>query len=113
LQRQRFLTRFVVGTMILAAIIVHLVEIGLFAAGIAVVAKYGVPDTPENRLELSHFDTLYYSATAYTSLGGAPPPSAELRLLTAVEALTGLILIAWTASFLFLAMQQRWEGDVK
>jgi hypothetical protein len=28
--------------------------------------------------------------------------------MTAVEALTGLVLITWTASFTFLVMQQSW-----
>ena len=33
----------------------------------------------------------------------------HLRLLAAVEALTGLVLIAWTASFAFLLMQRLWH----
>jgi hypothetical protein len=31
-----------------------------------------------------------------------------LRYLTGVEALTGLILITWSASFLFIEMQKYW-----
>ncbi len=33
----------------------------------------------------------------------------SVRLLLAIEALTGLILIAWTASFLFVAMERTWR----
>jgi hypothetical protein len=50
----------------------------------------------------------YDSASAYTSLGTQQPPTTALRVLTAVEALTGLVLITWTASFLFLIMQRTW-----
>ncbi len=32
----------------------------------------------------------------------------DIRLLAGVEALTGLVLIAWTASFAFLQMQRFW-----
>ena len=39
----------------------------------------------------------YYSATTYTGLGfGDITPTSTLRLFTAIEALTGLVLIAWT-----------------
>jgi hypothetical protein len=31
-----------------------------------------------------------------------------LRHLTGIEALTGLVLITWSASFLFLEMQRYW-----
>jgi hypothetical protein len=31
-----------------------------------------------------------------------------VRYLTGVEALTGLILITWSASFLFIEMQKYW-----
>jgi hypothetical protein len=35
-------------------------------------------------------------------------PTGDLRLLAAVEVLTGVVLVAWTASFLFLVMQKSW-----
>jgi hypothetical protein len=33
-----------------------------------------------------------------------------MRHLTGVEALTGMVLITWTASFLYLEMQRNWES---
>ena len=94
--------RIVVGVMVLAAIIGHLMEIGVFAVWGAFLA---------NRAAIPHeaMDPIFWSATAYTSLGSDYPRVPEIRLLTAVEALTGLILITWTASFLFLLMQQFWQ----
>lgn len=55
-------------------------------------------------------DYVYYSIVAYTSLGlGDIVPDGALRILTGVEALTGLILIGWTTSVLFVEMQRFWE----
>jgi len=56
----------------------------------------------------------YYSAVTFTSLGfGDLTPTGHLRLLAAVEVLTGVVLIAWTASFLFLVMQRSWGPAVR
>jgi hypothetical protein len=57
-------------------------------------------------------DNFYYSAVTYTALGfGDITPTGAMRLFTAIEALTGLVLIAWTASSLFLAMHKYWGDD--
>ena len=59
-------------------------------------------------------DTFYYSAVVYTSLGfGDITPTRALRFFTAFETLTGLVLVAWTASFSFLVMQKYWVGYFK
>jgi hypothetical protein len=45
----------------------------------------------------------------YTSLGfGDVYPIESMRLISGVEALTGLLMIAWSASFTYLAMEQFW-----
>jgi hypothetical protein len=36
-----------------------------------------------------------------------------LRYLTGIEALLGLLLITWSASFLFLEMQKYWTSSKK
>jgi hypothetical protein len=54
-------------------------------------------------------DCLYFSVVAYTSLGfGDHFPSSHTRLLAGVEALNGLLLIGWSASFTYLAMERYW-----
>jgi hypothetical protein len=37
-------------------------------------------------------------------------PHGDLRFLTGIESLTGLVLITWTASFLFVEMQRFWNA---
>jgi hypothetical protein len=54
-------------------------------------------------------DCLYFSVVAYTSLGfGDHFPTSHTRLLAGVEALNGLLLIGWSASFTYLAMERYW-----
>lgn len=52
---------------------------------------------------------LYFSTETYTSLGmGDIYPLGALRLVTGIEALTGLLMISWTASFTYLEMRRYW-----
>lgn len=47
-------------------------------------------------------DCVYHSFVIYTTLGfGDITPIGLLRFLTGIESLTGLILIPWTASFMY------------
>jgi hypothetical protein len=49
----------------------------------------------------------YFSIETYTSLGmGDIYPTGSLRLVTGIEALTGLLMISWTASFTYLEMRR-------
>jgi hypothetical protein len=60
----------------------------------------------------SLYDCVYFSFTTYTTLGfGDIQPHGELRFLAGLEALTGLVLITWTASFLYLEMTRYWVRD--
>ncbi len=57
---------------------------------------------------------LYFSAETYTSLGyGDVIPAGDLRLLAGVEALNGLLLIGWSASYTYIAMERFWNEDGK
>jgi hypothetical protein len=93
-----------IGALVLVAISAHICEITLFAGGIQLLEMWDPDQAPESA---SGFSVWYRSASAYTALGSdQPSPRFAERWLTAVEALTGLILISWTASFLFLEMQK-------
>ena len=55
-------------------------------------------------------DSVYYSFTSYTTLGfGDIEPSGAIRFVTGMESLTGLVLITWTASFIFIEMERYWR----
>jgi len=54
-------------------------------------------------------DCVYYSASVFTTLGfGDIVPTGAIRFTTGTEAVTGLTLITWSASFTFLFMQRSW-----
>ncbi|HZK14381.1 MAG TPA: potassium channel family protein, partial [Desulfobaccales bacterium] len=54
----------------------------------------------------------YFSLANYTSLGyGDLVPSGPLRFMAGMEALTGLVLIGWTAAFMYLEMRHIWERE--
>ena len=83
-------------------IVAHLIEIALFQIAYIWLVQndqYGaiIGDT-----SLDWSDLFYFSAVTYTSTGyGDLTPTGNMRLFATVEALTGLIMIAWTASFAF------------
>lgn len=101
-------TRVLVIVLVMFA--AHLGEVALYALAyglgdqvLAIGSFGGVP----TREPLDYF---YFSVVSFTSLGiGEVFPHGHLRFLTGVEALNGLLLIAWSASFLFAAMCRLWE----
>jgi len=59
----------------------------------------------------SLLDCIYFSFTVFTTLGfGDIFPEGNLRYLIGIESLTGLVLITWTASFLYYEMQRSWSS---
>jgi hypothetical protein len=91
-----------------AAFCSHLAQIAIFAA-----AYYLLHAIALGNLHGAQRDTamgfLYFSAETYTSLGfGDVYPVGEMRLVAGIEALTGLLMISWTASFTYLEMCRHW-----
>ena len=90
----------------------HVVEIWLFGLGYYFSSQLdGIGNlfgkTANHGIIL---DYVYLSFVTYTTLGyGDLVASGYLRYLTGVEALVGLILITWSASFLFLEMGKYWR----
>ena len=92
--------------------VTHLLQIGLFAGGFWIAETVFQIGGFEGAAMLHPLDYLYYSAVIYTSLGiGDIVPTGHLRFLTGVEALNGLLLIAWSASFLFATMNRLWDWE--
>jgi hypothetical protein len=97
---------------ILWIFVIHLVEIGIYAAAFwfaDVVMEIG--DFAGAR-EIGVFDYFYFSAEAFSTLGlGDIYPVGPLRLLASIEPINGLLLIGWSTSFTFLGMQRYWFSD--
>ncbi len=58
------------------------------------------------------FDAIYLSATTYSTLGfGDLAPVGAVRLVAGMEALTGFLLVTWSASFTYLEMSRYWRRE--
>jgi hypothetical protein len=89
----------------------HLFEVLLYAIAISLheFAGFGMLDGNVDQAPSWFMDHFYFSIASYTTLGiGDIVPHGSLRLISGVEALNGLILIAWSASFTYLVMERFW-----
>lgn len=95
--------------VMLVAFVAHLAEIALY--GVAIWGLAGPLGLGELRGPggATLTNCLYFSAETYTSLGfGDLIPVGPIRLLAGIEALNGLLLIGWSASYAYLAMERFW-----
>jgi len=96
---------------IYAVIAIHVVEIWLFG-----LATWGLLQVPgagavQGLHPVGLLDAVYLSAATFTTVGfGDLSPTGPLRFLAGTEALTGFILITWSASFTFLEMARFWRS---
>jgi hypothetical protein len=79
----------------------HVIQISLFAYYYYFIYHNNPgADLFKGNLTGSFLDFFYYSANCYTTLGtGDIYANGNLRIATSLEALIGLVLIAWTATF--------------
>ena len=104
--RHRF--RIVLG--VFGALIAHAIEVWVFAFAYYFMHKADGWGYLEGSFNGSLLDCIYFSFTTYTTLGfGDILPVGDLRYLTGIESLAGLVLITWTASFIFIEMQNYWK----
>jgi len=96
--------------VIIAAFLAHALEIALYALAIWGLVRFGGLGTLADSSRFSLDVSLYFSAETYTSLGyGDVVPGGAVRLLAGVEALNGLLLIGWSASYTYIAMERFWS----
>ncbi len=95
--------------IVITALAAHLVEVGLYAFAYALGDGALALGSFGGLAVVAPLDYLYFSIVSYTSLGlGDVFPSNHLRFITGVEALNGLLLIAWSGSFIYIAMGRLW-----
>ena len=88
---------------------VHVVEIWIFGLACALLLLTPLAGTPHG-LDGGVLDFIYVSAMNFSTVGaGDAFLTGPVRFLTGTEALTGMVLITWSASFTFLEMQRFWR----
>lgn len=101
--------RIVIG--VFSALVAHTIEIWLFAVAYYYLHRAEEWGQLKGNFTGTLMDCVYFSFTTYTTLGlGDIEPHGQLRHLVGLESLTGLLLITWTASFLYYEMQRYWDG---
>lgn len=92
------------------AMISHMSQIMLFAGAYFLLRdKFGLGGFG-GQFKDAFSSFLYFSSETYTTLGmGDIYPSGSLRMVTGTEALTGLLMLSWTASFTYLEMRRYWK----
>ena len=106
--RHRF--RIVLGVFV--ALTAHAAEVWIFGITYYFMNKAESWGHLEGNFNGSLLDCVYFSFSSYTTLGtGDIEPLGDLRFLTGLESLTGLVLITWTASFLYLEMTRYWDEN--
>ena len=97
--------------VLFALFALHLVEVSLYAFGIALLdwARLGSLTGEIARDEPMLIEYVYFSIASYTTLGiGDIIPHGGMRIIAGIEALNGLVLITWSASFTYLTMERFW-----
>ncbi|MCY4142960.1 MAG: potassium channel family protein [Gammaproteobacteria bacterium] len=92
----------------LIILLAHIAEIQVYAWSynlISLVPGMGCIVDTTGECVNTWFDLTYYSAAVYTTLGfGDLVPIGPMRILTGIESVVGLALIAWSATFTFMRL---------
>jgi|RhiMethySRZTD1v2_1073278.scaffolds.fasta_scaffold741646_2 hypothetical protein len=100
--------------VVFACFAAHTIEVWLFALAYYLFVDVFALGSFGGAHDGTFVDNIYFSVVSYTSLGfGDVFPIDNVRLISGVEALVGLLMIGWSASFTYLAMEKFWpmHGD--
>lgn len=102
--------------IISACFMAHILEVGAYAFSFYLM--HGVFNmggfAGEAVQGIGILEYIYFSMVSYTSLGiGDIYSTGVLRLVSSVEALIGLLMIAWSASLTYISMERFWSLSKK
>lgn len=95
---------------VLGALALHITEIWIFGIAywlsLALPGAGGLVGAPTSSL----LDTVYLSAMTFSTVGfGDVAPHGAIRFIAGTEAVLGLFVIAWSATFTYYEMSQNWR----
>ena len=97
--------------LIVSILILHVVEIWLFGVGLYSIIWFPDLGHVSGVEQFNLLEAVYLSATTYSTVGyGDLFPHGPIRFLLGMEALVGLVMITWSASFTYLEMQRFWKN---
>jgi hypothetical protein len=102
--------RFKMLVIVFGTFVAHTLEVWCYAVAYWLFDRLSAAEMFGGEWPGNFLGYLYFSTVSYTSLGlGDMYPLGPVRLITGIEALNGLVLIAWTASFTYLSLQRYWS----
>ncbi|WP_397596349.1 ion channel [Silanimonas sp.] len=88
----------------------HVLEIWIFGTSTWLLLQYPNAGTIAGAHPPHFLDAIYLSAVSFTTVGfGDLTPVGPIRFKVGTTALTGFVLIAWSASFTYLEMERFWR----
>lgn len=98
--------------LIFVVLVLHVLEIWIFGLGYYVLSRDPAFGAIAPTAAIGFLDLVYFSAVTFTTVGyGDFVPTGAMRFLTGTEALTGFVLLTWSAAFTFVEMQRYWGRD--
>lgn len=96
--------------MILCILGTHILAVWLFGLAIFALVQWPQAGTIAGADPVQLLDAVYVSATTYSTLGyGDLVPKGPIRFLLGTEAVSGFVMITWSASFAYLEMARYWK----
>jgi len=97
---------------IVSVSLLHIVQIWIFGAMTFALLLWPACGSIAGPPSVGFLDCLYLSAVSFSTVGfGDVAPVGAIRFLVATEALSGLMLIAWSASFTYIEMERFWRAE--
>lgn len=98
--------------LILSLLILHVIEIWIFGSAYYLLLHREGFGEIVGSTGPSFVDCIYFSASVFTTVGfGDLYPTGPIRTMTGTQGVAGLTLITWSASYTFVEMLKRWNGD--
>jgi hypothetical protein len=105
-------TRLKLLLVVAATLLSHVAQIALYGLAMYLLVNHGNAGRLEGPDGPALSSCMFFSAESYTSLGfGDIKPTGPIRLITSVEALNGLVMIGWTACYLYVAAERFWAAE--
>ncbi|MCB2082085.1 MAG: two pore domain potassium channel family protein [Rickettsiales bacterium] len=100
--------------IVIAIFVAHTIAVWTYGAAFWFLETHMQFGALEGAYHDGHFlSYIYFSAATYSSLGlGDMYPVGPFRMLASVEVLNGLLLIGWSVTFTYFAMQQFWGWHI-
>ena len=98
--------------LILAMLTLHVLEVWIFGLSYYLLIELEGFGALHGVKNASLIDCIYFSATVFSTVGfGDIYPVGAIRIMTGTEAIAGLTLITWSASYTFVEMLKTWQDD--